>query len=62
MHVFLQVVQRFRNQGIDWLAGLLGERSQKTLLCGCQIKRVRFHRLTIAKAPNIRKGLIHLAI
>ena len=62
VHVSLQVVQRFRKQGIDRLASLLGERSQKTSWCGCQIQRVRFHRLTIATVLNIRQGLIHLAI
>ena len=31
VHVFLQVVQRFRNQGLDRLAGLLGERGQQTV-------------------------------
>ena len=31
VHVFLQVVQRFRKQGMDRLASLLGERDQQTV-------------------------------
>jgi hypothetical protein len=58
VHVFQQLVQRFRNQGRDRLARLLGERDKQIFLFRRQIKRIRFHRLTIPKAPCICKELI----
>ena len=57
VHVFLQFAQCFRNQGRDWLACLLGKRDKQILLFRCQIKRIRFHGLTIPKAPCICKEL-----
>src|SRR5713101_2787651 len=53
--VFLQLVQRFRNQGRDRLACLLGERDQQAFLFRREVKRVCFHSLTIPKAPRICK-------
>ncbi len=57
VHVFLQFVQRFRNQGRDGLACLLGKRDKQIFLFRRQIKRIRFHGLTIPKAPCICKEL-----
>lgn len=55
MYVFLQCVQRFCNQGRNWLACLLGKRDKQIFLFWRQMKRTRFHGLTIPKAPRICK-------
>jgi len=55
VHVFLQLVQRFRNQGRDRFSCLLGERDKQVFLFRRQVKRVRFHTLTIPKAPRFCK-------
>ena len=62
VHVFLQLVQRFRKQGRDRLACLLGERDKQVFLFRRQVKRVRFHTLTIPKAPRICKELIQYSL
>ena len=53
--VLLQCVQRFCNQGGDGLACLLGKRGKQIFLFRRQMKRIRFHGLTIPKAPCICK-------
>lgn len=54
--VLLQCVQRFCNQDRDGLACLLGKRDKQIFLFRRQMKRIRFHGLTIPKAPCLCKG------
>jgi len=53
--VLLQFVQRFCNQGRDGFACLLSKRDKQIFLFRRQMKRIRFHGLTIPKAPCICK-------
>jgi len=63
MHLFLQPLQRFRHQGRDRLARLLGERHQQTFLFQCQLKWVCVHTLAISRAWHIfKKSLNNLAL
>ena len=60
MHGLLQPLQRFRKQGKNRLARLMGECDKQTFLFRRQSKRARFHSLTIPRAPHIFKERLRL--